>query len=140
MITKYHSFSHMTSAMSFNSSSDSPIMELYYIVLSLPLCIVLFSHNTLYIPVLLLLLNKLSFNHSSVLPYVSRNSIAPGALPSFRPAIALAISAMVGISSRLVLVMRCGMLSFPTSLTSVYGCVFVGIFVCCTGRSSTAVF
>ena len=46
----------------FNSSSDSPIMELYYIVLSLPLCIALFSHNILYIPVLLLLLlNKLSF-------------------------------------------------------------------------------
>ena len=44
----------------FNNSSDSPIMELYYIVLSLPLCIVLFSHNMLYIPVLLLL-NKLSF-------------------------------------------------------------------------------
>ena len=43
-------------------------MELYYIVLSLPLCIVLFSHNMLYIPVLLLLLlllvlNKLSFIH-----------------------------------------------------------------------------
>ena len=35
-------------------------MELYYIVLSLPLCIVLFSHNMLYIPVLLLL-NKFSF-------------------------------------------------------------------------------
>ena len=34
-------------------------MELYYIVLSLPLCIVLFSHNMLYISVLLL--NKLSF-------------------------------------------------------------------------------
>ena len=35
----------------------------------------------------------------------------PGALPSFRSAIALAISVMDGISSRLVLVMRCGMLS-----------------------------
>jgi hypothetical protein len=34
-------------------------MELYYIVLSLPLCIVLCSHNMLYISVLLL--NKLSF-------------------------------------------------------------------------------
>ena len=40
-------------------------MELYYlvVVLSLPLCILLFSHNMLYIPVLLLL-NKLSFIHS----------------------------------------------------------------------------
>ena len=39
-------------------------MELYYIVLSLPLCIVLFPHNILYIHVLLLLLlllNTLSF-------------------------------------------------------------------------------
>ena len=34
----------------------------------------------------------------------------PGALSSFRPAIALVISAMVGISLRHVLVMRCGML------------------------------
>ena len=31
----------MTSA--YDNSNDSPIMELYYIVLSLPLCIVLFS-------------------------------------------------------------------------------------------------
>ena len=35
----------------------------------------------------------------------------PDALPSFRPAIALAISSMVGISSRHVSVMRCGILS-----------------------------
>ncbi|KAK2187772.1 hypothetical protein NP493_154g00000 [Ridgeia piscesae] len=35
----------------------------------------------------------------------------PCTLPSFRPAIALAISSMVGISSTHVLVMRCGMLS-----------------------------
>ena len=35
----------------------------------------------------------------------------PGALPSFRPAIALAISSMFGISSRHVLVMRCWMLT-----------------------------
>ena len=35
----------------------------------------------------------------------------PGALPSFRQAIALAISSMVGVSPRLVLVTRCGMLS-----------------------------
>ena len=48
---------------------------------------------------------------SSVLPYFSRNSISPDALSSFRVAIALAISAMVGISSRLVLVMHCRMLS-----------------------------
>ena len=46
-----------------------PYEELYYIVLSLQLRIVLFSHNMVYIPVLvlllllllLLLLNKLSF-------------------------------------------------------------------------------
>ena len=46
-------------------------MELYYIVLSLPLCIVLFFHNMLYIHVLLLLLlNNPSFIHlpSWVLP------------------------------------------------------------------------
>ena len=41
----------------FYSSSDSPIMELYYIVLSLPLCIVLFS---------VLLLNKFSLIHSFI--------------------------------------------------------------------------
>ena len=35
----------------------------------------------------------------------------PSALPSFKPASVLAISSMVGISSRLFLVMRCGMLS-----------------------------
>ena len=54
------------------------------------------------------LLSKLSppcFHTSAWIPS------PPGALPSFRPAIALAISAMVGISSRLVLVMRSGMLS-----------------------------
>ena len=54
------------------------------------------------------LLNRLSppcFHTSAGIP------TPPGALPSFRQVIALAISAMVGISSRLVLVMRCVMLS-----------------------------
>ena len=54
------------------------------------------------------LLNRLSppcFHTSAGIPS------PPGALPSFRLAIALAISSIVGISSRLVLVMRCGMLS-----------------------------
>ena len=52
----------------------------------------------------------------------------PGALPSFKPAIALATSYVVGISSRLILVMRCGMLSTaswymsPGTLSSFWKC------------------
>ena len=71
------------------------------------------------------LLNRLSppcFHTSAGIPS------PPGALPSFRQAIALAISSMVGISSRLVLVMRCGMLSraawfmSPWTLSSFWKC------------------
>ena len=49
-------------------------------------------------------------------------------MPSFRPAIALAISAIIAISLRLVLVMRCGMLSraswsiSPGTLSSFWKC------------------
>ena len=52
----------------------------------------------------------------------------PGALPFFRPAIALDISSMVGKSSRLVLVTRCGMMSraswsmSPGMLSSLWKC------------------
>ena len=52
----------------------------------------------------------------------------PDVLPSFKPALALTISAMVRISSRLVLVMRCGMLSraswsmSPGTLISLWKC------------------
>ena len=54
----------------------------------------------------------------------------PGALPYFRPAIVLAISSMVGISSRHILVMRCGMLfraswsMYPGTLCSFKKCSF----------------
>ena len=71
------------------------------------------------------LLNRLSppcFHTSAGIPS------PPGALPSFRPVIALAISSIVGISSRFVLVMRCGMLSrasrsmSPGTLSSFWKC------------------
>ena len=71
------------------------------------------------------LLNRLSppyFHISAGIPF------PPGALPSFRPAIALAILSMVGISSRHVLVMRCLMLSrssgsiSPGTLSSFWKC------------------
>ena len=59
------------------------------------------------------LLNRLSppgfYNSAGI-------SSPPGALPSFRPAIALTISSMVGISSRHVLAIRCGMLSRASCL------------------------
>jgi len=54
------------------------------------------------------LLNRLSppcFHTSAGIPS------PPGALPSLRLSIVLTISSTVGISSRLVLIMRCGMLS-----------------------------
>ena len=71
------------------------------------------------------LLNRLSppcFHTSAGIPS------PPGALPSFRSANALAMSAMVGISSRFVLVMRWGMLSraswsmSPGTLSSFWKC------------------
>ena len=61
------------------------------------------------------LLNRLSplcFHTSAGIPS------PPGALPSFRPAIALANSAKVGMSSRLVLVMRCPRLPDPFTYPS----------------------